>query len=71
MPRTFYGWRIDTIYTDEDYRQVAGYDVMEPGSHADDEPWAELVPTLTECRAIIRDEVRFRRVFATLERLGG
>lgn len=66
--RTYYGWHIDTVYDDEQYDRVLGYDVMEPGSCSTDQPWDELVPTLTECREIIRTEAKFQRQFGWVMR---
>ena len=66
--RTYFRYPIDTIY-DDDGTTVIGYDVREPGTTVDDPPIAEMLRTLDECRAFIRVEAKFRRVFGPM--IGG
>ena len=61
---TYYGFRIDRIYDDVDYETVIGYDVVEASIDPDGlVPVAEMLPTIAACKEVIREEVRYRRVF--------
>lgn len=60
-----HGWSIVPVLGDDG--EVEGWDVMEPGSDSSCTPWEELVETVAEARAVVRAEVRERRLTAAVE----
>ena len=65
--RTLHGWSLVPVLDDDG--TIEGWDVMEPGSDSSCDPWEEMVESLSEARAIVRAEVRERRLTAAMGRL--
>jgi hypothetical protein len=57
----YFRYTLVPIFEDETYETVIGWDVMEPGSHPDDEPIAEMVVDIDAAKAAVREDRKYRK----------